>query len=275
MSTLKITVIDVGWGDSIFLEFVNDQDDSVYGLIDSNDTVQYQSSFIYLKRFFERKNIKLPEDKPLFEFIMLSHAHADHAQGLKKIMREFGTKNFYYPKSLEWKSFAQLIGYANRSKNVIHHQAIDNTKQMNNFGDIPINILWPNFDTISTSNENNNSIVLVLKHGSNSFLLTGDAEGEVWEQIGHQIPSDTKYFKVPHHGSAHGTLHNGGTPWLDHCPNDAFLPISAHVRPYGHPNQEVITIFEHRNLPYFRTDDHHHLQVISDENNVKMKYSHI
>ena len=36
--------------------------------------------------------------KPIFDFVMLSHAHADHAQGLKSLMRSFGTKNFrvYY-----------------------------------------------------------------------------------------------------------------------------------------------------------------------------------
>jgi beta-lactamase superfamily II metal-dependent hydrolase len=77
-------------------------------------------------------------------------------------MREFGTKNFYYPKSTNWTSFISLIRYAGRSSNVNWYQAIDNTNFLPKLGDVELDILWPEHDGIDQNNENNNSVVLQL-----------------------------------------------------------------------------------------------------------------
>jgi hypothetical protein len=53
MSTLSVTLIDVGWGDSLLIES-RDNSDSHYALVDSNDTSSSRSSHIFLKRFFEK-----------------------------------------------------------------------------------------------------------------------------------------------------------------------------------------------------------------------------
>lgn len=149
MSSLRITLIDVGWGDSILLESTGESESSkpLYALVDSPDTPYLQSSYIFLKRYFEKKGVKIPEDKPLFEFVLLSHPHSDHYQGLKTLMKEFGTKNFWYPKSTQWGSAADLIRFAAVSSNVQHHQSIDNTKIIPKLGDVDISVLWPIYTT--------------------------------------------------------------------------------------------------------------------------------
>ena len=43
MSELKATLIDVGWGDSIFLETDDGSGNRLYALIDSNDTSTLRS----------------------------------------------------------------------------------------------------------------------------------------------------------------------------------------------------------------------------------------
>ena len=145
MKELHVTLIDVGWGDSILIESIDNQGTSHYGLIDSNDTSNIKSTYIFLKTvFLKRKQMDLSKNKPVLSGVMLSHAHMDHGQGLKYIMKYFGTKNFYYPKSLKWKGLATLIGYANRSSNVGFHQAIDNTKLLGKLGDVDLDIIWPN-----------------------------------------------------------------------------------------------------------------------------------
>ena len=276
MSELRVTLIDVGWGDSIFIESQDASNNWHYALIDSNDSSYLRSSYIFLKRYFEKQDIKLPDDKPVLDFVLLSHGHNDHGNGLRALMREFGTRNFYYPKSLNWSSQTNLIRYGNQSTNVKHHQSIDNTKKLGKIGDVDMTILWPPHNRIDPQNENNNSVVLVLKLGDISFVLTGDAEEEVWSTIAGQIPGDTRFFKVPHHGSVNGTFDNqGDTPWFDACPTNAVLGISSHVRPHSHPDQEVIDLFDNHNRDYFRTDEHYHISFQTDGSSVDVQYSHI
>jgi beta-lactamase superfamily II metal-dependent hydrolase len=267
----------VGWGDSILIESEDNYGKRFFALVDSNDTENLCSSFIFIKKHFERTTISLPGDKPVFEFVLLTHAHSDHGQGLKKLMREYGTKNFWYPKSLSWSSLADLIRFANSSSNVRHHQSIDNTKVGITLGDVAIDVLWPPYDEqqIDRNNENNNSVVLALKLNTVTFVLSGDAEKEVWNQISSQIPANTRFFKVPHHGSINGTFDGVRTPWFDGCPSIAYLGISSHVVPFSHPDQEVIDLFDQNNRIYFRTDIHYHLSFQTDGNTVSAKYSHI
>lgn len=271
MNQLKIILINVGWGDSIFLEAIDGNGNEHYSLIDSNDTLNYKSSLIFLKRYFQRKFNTSTVTKPLFDWVMLSHAHLDHGQGLKEIMRFFGTKKFYYPKSVLNSSLAHLQNYANRAG--ITHQAIDNNRIFPNFGDVEIEILWPNEDDIS-DNENDNSIVLALKLHNMTCMLTGDAEEDVWNQIKTQIPNDTVFFKIPHHGSRNGTLdHSGNGTWTTDCPQSAFLAMSTHIRPHDHPHQEVLDVLDVKGFTYARTDDNYHIEIVIDLNGMTTKYS--
>lgn len=271
MSQLKIILIDVAWGDSIFLEAIDDNDDEHYALIDSNDTVNYKSSLIFLRRYFQRKFGHSSIDKPLFDWVMLSHAHLDHGQGLKEIMRFFGAKNFYYPKSVENSSLAHLQSYCNRAQ--ITHQAIDNNRVFPDLGNVNIDILWPNEDDIS-DNENDNSIILALQLHNQTCMLTGDAEEDVWNVIKTQIPDNTVFFKVPHHGSRNGSLdHSQNETWSTECANDVLLAMSTHNRPHNHPHQEVLDLFDQRGFTCLRTDDHYHLEITVDANGLTSKYS--
>ncbi|MCD4710361.1 MAG: hypothetical protein K8R52_05900 [Bacteroidales bacterium] len=275
MNRLIVTLIDVGWGDSIFIESYDDNGRAHYGLIDSNDTTYQKSSFIFLKRYFERKMIKLPDDKPIFDFIMLSHPHSDHGQGLKHLASEFGTRYFFYSKSLEWSGLATLLRYSNRSGNVEHAEAVNSTKILDNLGNTSLSVLWPHYGDVPSDNPNNNSIVLKLELGNVSVLLTGDAEKEVWENIKNSIPSNLRVFKVPHHGSVNGAYDAQGNPcWLNSLPNNTSLAISAHIKPFNHPHQRVIDMIEENDYRYYRTDRHYHVSFSTDGNDIKIKYSH-
>lgn len=277
MSDLTVTVIDVGWGDSILIESVDEQGKTRYALIDSNDTSQRKSSFIFLKKFFDRKGIDPKHNRPIFDFIILSHAHADHGQGLKAIMRHFGTRDFWYSKSSDWGSLLDLIRYAKRSNSrVSRHQAIDSSKQLPSFGNVEMAVLWPPKDYVDRDNENNNSIVLALTLGKRTFVLTGDAEKEVWDRIADKIPRGTRFFKVPHHGSRDSTLSGSRPLWLNHLSMQAVLGISSHVKPYRHPHPRVVDLFEENNRRYFRTDLHYHLTFQTDgkRRTASVKYSH-
>ena len=182
MSQLRVTIIDVGWGDSILLESQANDGTRFFGLIDSNDSAELKSSFIHVRRRFDLLGIDPESRQHNFAFILLTHAHADHAQGLLGILRHFGTRQFWYPKSGQSVMLANLLRYARRSIKVDHHQAIDSSKRPLKFGDAALEILWPPPNTIN-ANENNNSIILSVTLGKVVFLFGGDAEAEVWETV--------------------------------------------------------------------------------------------
>jgi len=275
MSTLNVTLIDVGWGDSILIEYEDNQLKPHFGLIDSNDSDTLRSSYIFLKRYFERKGMNLDDRKPIFSFVLLTHAHADHGQGLKAILRAFGSRQFWYPKSVNWSTLVDLVRFSNLSPSIEHHQSIDDTKILPPLGEVSLEVMWPPYGEIDQQSENNNSVVLSLRYRNVSFLLTGDAEEKVWKRIASRIPPDTHFFKVPHHGSNQGTFGAGKkTPWFDHCPQHAKLGISSHIRPFSHPDKEVIGLFESHGREYYRTDEHYHISFMTDGNTTWVKYSH-
>lgn len=273
MSLLRVTIIDVGCGDSILLESVDSGGARQFALIDSNDTVRLRSSQIFLRRHFEKLGID-PQDKPLFEFVLLTHEHADHGQGLKTLMREFGTRRFLYPKSVSFGGLAHLLRFAQRSGSVLHHESVDTRKILPDLGEATLEILWPPPDTIDPD-PNENSVVLLVRLGRIAIILSGDAEEKVWGRIAGRIPPDTRFFKVPHHGSRNGTFDShGGTPWLDHCPLDTVLGISTHVTPHGLPDADVMGVFAKRAFSVLRTDLHHHLCFETNGRNADFIYSH-
>jgi beta-lactamase superfamily II metal-dependent hydrolase len=139
------------------------------------------------------------------------------------------------------------------------------------------NGLWPHYNQVD-ANENDNSVVLTLKYGNSSAVLTGDAEEVVWNAVKTSIPQDTAFFKVPHHGSRNGSLDAQGQPtWLPSCPAAASLGISCMYRKdYKHPHESVLTAFSDNNRQYYRTDEHYHLTVSLDGTNPPdVKYSHV
>jgi len=265
----------VGWGDSLLLESKDDAGNDSYALIDSNDTSTLRSSHLFLKRFFEKKNVTIPSSSHIFEWVLLTHSHADHGQGLKKILRDFGSARFWYSRSGNNPAFfADLLRYAKRSMRVGQSDIVDTSKVLPSFGAATMQALWPNPGSVS-SNENDNSVVIAITLGKVSFVLNGDAEADgVWAQIAGQIPPDTMFFKVPHHGAENGTFTTAGTtPWLNSLRPGSAVGISSHVTPFQHPDSRVIAALP-TNTTY-RTDQHYHVTVETDGSTVQVSYSHV
>lgn len=281
MCYLKVTLIDVGWGDSIFIQHKDQNGIYHFGLIDSNDTRFLQSSRIYLRRYFRRLNKDIIlKNKPYFDFIMLSHDHSDHRAGLENIMKEFGADDYWYPHTTLTPGLGVMLDFARREKqkgNLKNHEAIEVGKPLGKFGDIDLDILWPtaNYE-IKEDDENNGSVVLVMRYNKWSVVLTGDAEEKVWMQIAHKIPANTRFFKVPHHGSVNGMFDGNNNPiWYNQCSKYSRLGISGDLRGKQiFPRQEVIDVFENDKRKYFRTDLQHHISFYTDGDKYHVEYTH-
>lgn len=272
---LRLTIIDVGMGDSLFLESIDGRGTSHYALIDSNDSTYSRSSYIFLRRFFEKKQEKVPSSSALFDWVLMTHAHADHGAGLQRILKDFGTKYFWHSDSPNYPVLiAKLLDYARKSNQVANYEAIDTSAVLPRFGGATMEVLWPEPGVLD-KNENNNSVVLAITRGQVTFVLTSDAEADiVWTRISSKIPKTTKFFKVPHHGATNGTFTNANaTPWLAVLPKKALLGISSHILPYSHPDRKVVNALSGRTL--YRTDLHYHICVETDGVDVEVSYSHV
>jgi competence protein ComEC len=278
VSRLRATLIDVGSGDSIFLESEDQNGKISYGLIDSNDTATTPSSYIFLKRFFQRKKKTVPASQRLFDWVLLTHAHADHSQGLKRILKDFRTRRFWYAKATKncGVHYTNLIRFAKRSSAVKAMDVVDDKRNLPKFGDVQMSILWPQRGTVS-SNENDNSVVLELTLGSITFVMTGDAEADVvWNSPAASLSANTQVFKVPHHGADNGTFDSrGNTPWLSALPTGAKVAISCHIEPHQHPASTVIAALNSRSVETFRTDEQFHVTFETTGQSVDVSYTHV
>jgi beta-lactamase superfamily II metal-dependent hydrolase len=281
MSLLAVTFIDVGWGDCILLESTRD-DQTWYALVDCNDTTYFRSGQLFLKRFFERRRYNFERPIHTFEFVLLTHNHADHAKGLSRAIRAFGAKRFLYSNSNAHPLLAQILRYARRRNNRLRHaQPVDNTTDLSaiDFGDVALEILWPPPGQVEWD-ENDNSVVLSLTLGDVSFVLTGDATAMVWDRIVPALPPNMRVFQVPHHGARNGTFHEltQVTPWLDHIRQQGNIAVcmSSHTRPFEHPNQDVIDALRAPPVPvpHLRTDRHYHIRCETDGTGVRVMRFH-
>ena len=280
MTELSITLIDVGWGDCILVDARDDAGDRRFGLIDCNDYERQRTALAFVKRYFERLGIDWKEVPHNFEWVLLTHGHADHARGLKEMIRTFGTRHFWYPKSVASTTYGVLLDFANRTERVLHHQAIDETKVLSapevSFP-AELRVLWPNFNQIDPSNENNNSVVLALTLGDTSFVLTGDAEAENWPGIVPRLPPTPTYIQVPHHGGRNGLFAPSGvTPLLDEISSRRTrLVMSSHVVPHGHPHPDVVGVLADRRFIAYRTDLNYHVTLTTNGSRVEVGYTHV
>jgi beta-lactamase superfamily II metal-dependent hydrolase len=141
------------------------------------------------------------------------------------------------------------------------HQYLDKTTTFT-LGPVDVSVLWPPAPPAGApnapydaTNENNNSLVLVLRLGDVRLVLTGDCQAENWSMPSAggawPIPLPAKGLKlmqVPHHGARNGLFDaSGGTPLLDQVAAlasadatvEPLLAVSCHPEPHGHPHPNV------------------------------------
>lgn len=116
-----------------------------------------------------------------------------------------------------------------------------------NIGELRL-IQW---NTMTSEDENDNSLVLSFTLNSCSVLLMGDASVFVEEAILETFPmQDTSILRIGHHGSLTST----SELFLDTIqPKTAIISVSA-TNSYGHPHPTVIERLARRNIETMRTD---------------------
>jgi len=228
---LKVYFIDVGQGDSIFIQFP----DKRAMLIDAGEA-DFSQAVI--------KTIKEAREDTL-DYVIATHPHSDHIGGMAEVIKSFKIGSIYMPKvSQTTKTFENLLTTI-QSKGLKVNTAKAGVNILNTAG-LKAEFLAPARDDYKDLNDW--SAVLKLTYGSTSFLFAGDATATSEHDISGNLKADV--LKIGHHGSKTSTSDS----FLSKVsPKFAVISVGK-GNSYGHPAAETLNKLKNANIQVFRTD---------------------
>jgi competence protein ComEC len=171
------------------------------------------------------------------DYILATHADADHIDGLNDVARNFRVRAAFVARSprrdTEYERFAQTL--LAEGVPVLRLGRGDTLR----FGAVTADVLWPApSDSADAPSNNNDSVVLRLRLGERTFLMTGDIERESEEALvaAHDGLLASDVVKVAHHGSK--TSSTEAFVGATH-PSLAVISVGL-TSPFGHPRPQIV-----------------------------------
>jgi competence protein ComEC len=243
---LRLTMLDVGQGESLVLRTPAGRTI----LVDGGGTAKFEREDVgrtVIVPFLESNGIRK------LDALVLTHADADHCNGLQAVVREVPISLFVDGGHSDDVSAVEYIQLrrAIALKNIPVVEAHAGEKLDTHDGAM-IDVLAPLSPPIeSEHSDNDNGAVLKVKYGKTSLLLTADIEEPAEERL-EQRGLDLKctVLKVGHHGSnssTHEELLSAAQPQI------ALISCGRYNK-YGHPRPEVLRRLASHKVSTFRTD---------------------
>ena len=193
-------------------------------------------------------------------YMISSHYDEDHLGGLVKCLDTFEVEHVLGADYVHTSDlFNTFMNTATAHAIIVEYPSVGDTYE---FGTGSFTVMAP--DGIS-QNSNDNSVVIRLVNGNNSFMFMGDSE-ETSEQdmISTGMNLDCDVLSLGHHGSA------SSTSWdLLEATSPSWAVISCGLNnTYGHPAAETMGKLSDMDIPVFRTDDQGTVIALSDGNTI-------
>jgi len=245
---LRVTMIDVGQGESLLVEFPGRRT----MLIDGGGLAA--SSFDVGERVVSpvlwRKGIKK------IDYLVLTHPHPDHLAGLVAVAKNFRVGEFWEggPTRVDG-LYADLLRAL--PSGVIRRRCGRGFRRRE--GDVSIAVLHPEMPVVAVGNDG--SLVIKIALGRTAFLLTGDV-GAATEREFLEAGLDlgSAVLKAGHHGSASST----STAFLAAVRPGVVLVSAGEGNTYGFPSPEVLGRCRSAGAEVFRTDVDGAVEISAD-----------
>ena len=229
---MKVHVLNVGQGLSILV-----QTDGKNLLYDGGG----RNAASFVVSYLEDQGVEN------LDYLINSHYDEDHLSGLVGCLNHFSVGTVigsdYVHESKLYSSFMDAVSAKGLE---VQYPAVGT---MYVLGDAEFEVLAP--QTVSSTDGNNNSVVIRLINDEDSFLFTGDAEyASEKEMCASGMDLNCDVLVLGHHGSA------TSTSWdflAQTVPTWAVISCGAN-NSYGHPNAETMEKMESMDIEIFRTD---------------------
>jgi competence protein ComEC len=257
---LRLTFLDVGQGDSILVEFPGRKKMLIDGGGSPDDRFDVGEHVV--SPFLWKKGIKT------LDYLVLTHAHPDHLNGLKAVARNFKIIHF-------WESFSpgSLPAYEELRRSLT--SAVIKTRIFRGFshreGEVLIEALQPEEEApYEREVSNDASLVLRLSAGTSSFLLASDigvkAEADIIERAG-VIRSEV--LKSPHHGSRFSS----SAAFLETVRPRLIVITVGRGNLYHMPHPEIIERYRAIGARILRTDEVGAIEISTEGSELTIRTS--
>lgn len=248
----KVTMIDVGQGDSILIELPFRK--AVY-LIDTGGQVRFGEDEDWQSRrneFDVGKDFVLPVLKAKgirqVDKLILSHGDEDHIGGTEALFRALRIREILYGKSDTFDEREKTL-LTNAIHSGIRVTFVERGMHWQK-GNNTFHVLAPEG---SERDKNERSIVIYANLGSLSWLFTGDLEEMGEAKLLRNYPKlKVDVLKVAHHGSNTSTSER----FIQQLEPRVALISTGKNNLYGHPHQDVIARLQSKRIAVLRTDEH-------------------
>jgi competence protein ComEC len=260
---LRLTVIDVGQGDSLLLQTPSGRAILIDGggANDEQEAAQTDIGERIVVPFLHYEGISR------IDVLVVTHPHGDHVGGLSAVLREeqvgvvLDGTCFSYP-SPAYTGFLALV----RQKRIpyVHavrgmHITLDRGVTADVLNPPAHGFIYgtnPDNDTV-----NNYSAVLRVTYGRTHFLLDGDAENEAEASMLAACPDvSADVLKCGHHGAGNAS----SDAWLT-AVHPRFAAISCGLHnPFGHPNPATLARLAAHDIRTFVTARNGAIAFVSD-----------